>query len=108
MQVLARYRFLTPEGDLVEKAPEAGEFRYRQSWFTPGHVVLSATARLVASDPERVRTQMIENRARRGNSQPLGKRNAGCIFKNPPGQSAGRLIEAAGLKGCLLYTSRCV
>ena len=42
---------------------------------------------------------MAEYRGRRGNSQPLSKRNAGCIFKNPPGQSAGRIIEGAGLKG---------
>lgn len=99
VQVLTRYRFLTPEGDLVEKAPEAGEFRYRGSWFTPGHVVLSATARLAEGDPAGIRARMAEHRARRGTSQPIGKRNAGCIFKNPPGQSAGRLIEAAGLKG---------
>ncbi len=99
VQVLARYRFLTPEGDLVEKAPEAGEFCYRGSWFTPGHVVLSATARLVEGDPTRIRAQMAEHRARRGTSQPKSKRNAGCIFKNLPDQSAGRLIEAAGLKG---------
>jgi len=99
VQVLRRYRFLTPEGDVVEKAPEAGEFRYRGSWFTPGHVVLSATARLVEGDPPHIRAQMAEHRAKRGTSQPLGKRNAGCIFKNPPGESAGRLIETAGLKG---------
>jgi UDP-N-acetylenolpyruvoylglucosamine reductase len=42
---------------------------------------------------------MAEYRERRGTSQPLSKRNAGCIFKNPPGQNSGRLIEAAGLKG---------
>jgi len=99
VQVLARYRFLTPEGELVEKAPEPGEFRYRGSWFSAGHVVLSATARLAEGDPERIRAQVAEYRGRRGTSQPLSKRNAGCIFKNPPGQSAGRLIDAAGLKG---------
>lgn len=99
VQILARYRFLTPEGDLVEKTPEPGEFRYRGSWFTPGHVVLSATARLVEGDPTSIRARMAEHRAKRGTSQPLGKRNAGCIFKNPPGESAGQLIEAAGLKG---------
>ena len=42
---------------------------------------------------------MAEYRGKRGTSQPLSKRNAGCIFKNPPGQSAGRLIDQAGLKG---------
>lgn len=99
VQVLARYRFLTPEGDLVEKAPESGEFAYRWSWLTGGRVALSATARLVPGDPAALQAAMAAHRARRSSTQPLSKRNAGCIFKNPPGQHAGRLIEAAGLKG---------
>ena len=99
VDVLTRYRFLTPEGDLVEKAPEPGEFRYRWSFFTGGGVVLSATAELAEGDPVRIRAQVAEYREKRGTSQPLSKRNAGCIFKNPPGQSAGRLIDQAGLKG---------
>jgi UDP-N-acetylmuramate dehydrogenase len=36
------------------------------------------------------------------NSQPLNTKNAGCIFKNPPGASAGALIDQAGLKGLRL------
>jgi UDP-N-acetylmuramate dehydrogenase len=99
VQVLARYRFLTPDGELVEKAPEPGEFRYRQSWLRSGYVVLSATARLVEGDPARIRSLMNEYKTKRVASQPRGTRSAGCIFKNPPGQSAGRLIEQAGLKG---------
>ena len=99
VDVLARYRFLTPEGDLVDKAPEPGEFSYRQSFLTGGRVVLSATAQLAGGDPATIRAQVAEYRAKRGTSQPLSKRNAGCIFKNPPGQSAGRLIDATGLKG---------
>jgi UDP-N-acetylmuramate dehydrogenase len=42
---------------------------------------------------------MASHRAKRSQSQPQGKRNAGCIFKNPPGANAGQLIEVAGLKG---------
>lgn len=99
VQVLARYRFLTPEGDLVEKAPEPGEFAYRWSWLTDGRVALSATARLAPGDPAALQAAMAAHHAQRKRTQPLSKRNAGCIFKNPPGQHAGRLIEAAGLKG---------
>lgn len=99
VEVLARYRFLTPEGEVVDKAPEPGEFSYRQSFLTGGRVVLSATAHLAAGDPATIRAQVAEYRAKRGTSQPLSKRNAGCIFKNPPGLSAGRLIDQAGLKG---------
>ncbi len=99
VDVMARYRFLTPEGDLVEKAPEPGEFRYRWSFLTGGRVVLSATAALAEGDPTTIRSQVAEYREKRGTSQPLSRRNAGCIFKNPPGLSAGRLIDQAGLKG---------
>lgn len=99
VDVLTRYRFLTPEGELVEKAPDPGEFRYRWSFLTGGRVVLSATAELAEGDPLRIRAQVAEYREKRGTSQPLSKRNAGCIFKNPTGQSAGRLIDQAGLKG---------
>ena len=102
IDVLVRYRFLSPEGDLVEKAPQPGEFSYRWSFLSGGHVVLSATADLVEGDPARIRAQVAEYREKRGTSQPLSKRNAGCIFKNPPGQSAGRLIDSAGLKGLRL------
>jgi len=99
VEALARYRFLTPEGELIEKAPEPGEFRYRWSFLTGGRVILSATARLAEGDPAAIRAQVAEYREKRGTSQPLSKRNAGCIFKNPPGQSAGRLIDQAHLKG---------
>ena len=99
VDVLTRYRFLTPEGELVDKAPEPGEFSYRWSFLTGGRVILSATAQLVEGDPAVIRAQVAEYRGKRGTSQPLSKRNAGCIFKNPPGQSAGRLIDQAGLKG---------
>ena len=102
VDVLTRYRFLTPEGELVEKAPEPGEFGYRWSFLTGGRVILSATAGLVAGDAVAIRTRVAEYREKRGTSQPLSKRNAGCIFKNPPGQSAGRLIDQAGLKGLRL------
>ncbi|GLH70609.1 UDP-N-acetylenolpyruvoylglucosamine reductase [Geothrix rubra] len=99
VEVLDRYRFLTPEGELVEKGPEPGEFRYRWSFLTGGRVVLSATARLAEGDPAAIQARVGEYRRKRGTSQPLSRRNAGCIFKNPPGQSAGRLIDQAGLKG---------
>jgi UDP-N-acetylenolpyruvoylglucosamine reductase len=62
-------------------------------------VALGLTVRLAQGDPQRIRALVAEYRGKRRISQPLGRRNAGCIFKNPPGQSAGRLIDLAGLKG---------
>lgn len=99
VDVLERYRFITPDGELVEKRPEPGEFSYRWSFLTGGHVALGYTVKLAPGDAAAIQAQVAENMGKRGSSQPLSKRNAGCIFKNPPGQSAGRLIDQAGLKG---------
>lgn len=99
VDVLARFRFLTPGGDLVEKAPEPGEFKYRWSFLTGGHLALGLTVRLAPGDPARIQAQVEQFKLKRGTSQPLAMRNAGCIFKNPPGLNAGRLIDEAGLKG---------
>ncbi|MDE3245821.1 MAG: UDP-N-acetylmuramate dehydrogenase, partial [Acidobacteriota bacterium] len=99
VDILDTYRFLTPDGELVEKQPEPGEFKYRWSFLTGGHVGLAFTVNLVEGDRGRIQAQVAENMGKRGSSQPLSKRNAGCIFKNPPGASAGLLIDQAGLKG---------
>lgn len=77
------------------------EFGYRQSWLkrNPGQaVVLSAAFRLAGAPPEQVRARMAEFVAYRQRTQPPGA-SLGSMFRNPPGDFAGRLIEAAGLKG---------
>jgi UDP-N-acetylmuramate dehydrogenase len=98
-EVLERYRFLTPEGELVDRRPEPGEFGYRASALRHQGLALGLRLRLAAGDPTRIRETMAAHRARREATQPLATSNAGCIFKNPPGEHAGRLIEGAGLRG---------
>jgi UDP-N-acetylmuramate dehydrogenase len=76
-------------------------YDYRESWLkrNPGRaVVLSATFRLERSDPGRIKARMAEFTAHRQQTQPPGA-SMGSMFRNPPGDFAGRLIEAAGLKG---------
>ena len=65
-------------------------------------VVLSATFRLVPATPDEIRDRLDEIRRWRQAHQPLGIPSAGSYFRNPPDDSAGRLIEAAGLKGLRL------
>lgn len=65
----------------------------------PSRVVLSAVFRLRPDDPVAIRIRLDEIRRWRREHQPLGLPSAGSIFRNPPGEAAGRLVEAAGCKG---------
>jgi UDP-N-acetylmuramate dehydrogenase len=65
----------------------------------PRDVVIDATFRLASADPETIKARLDEIRHWRQAHQPLGLPSAGSVFRNSEGDSAGRLIEAAGLKG---------
>ena len=74
---------------------------YRDSRFKaePSDVVLQASFRLESADQATIAARLDEIRRWRREHQPLGIPSAGSAFRNPPGDSAGRLIDAAGLKG---------
>ncbi len=65
----------------------------------PGSVILSALFSVTLSDTGSVRAEVDRLLAARSNSQPINVPSCGSVFVNPPGDFAGRLIEAAGLKG---------
>jgi UDP-N-acetylmuramate dehydrogenase len=100
-QMLAKVRYLTPEGEIVEKAPLPQDFSYRSSFLADGHVALGASINLAKGDARAIKKTMDGFKAARAQSQPKG-RSAGCVFKNPPGRNAGQLIDSAGLKGARL------
>ena len=75
-------------------------FDYRESRFKHGdEVVLSATLQLEHGEPDAIGERVDANQAQRRATQPLADQNAGSVFRNPPGDHAGRLIDVAGLKG---------
>jgi UDP-N-acetylmuramate dehydrogenase len=78
-------RFKHAEGDLGTDAPR--------------DVVVDATFRLAPADPETIKGRLDDIRRWRQAHQPIGQPSAGSMFRNPAGDSAGRLIDAAGLKG---------
>ena len=102
-QIIQGATILRPDGSEEELPREALELSYRSSRFKGeagrGDVVLGATFQLQRGDPELIRGQLEEIRRWRREHQPLGIPSAGSVFRNPPGDAAGRLIEAAGLKG---------
>jgi UDP-N-acetylmuramate dehydrogenase len=75
-------------------------FEYRDSRFKQtGEVVLEAWLELALGDGEEITAAVAANQAQRRATQPLAEQNAGSVFRNPPGDFAGRLIDDAGLKG---------
>ncbi|MGH9303037.1 MAG: UDP-N-acetylmuramate dehydrogenase [Acidimicrobiales bacterium] len=74
------------------------DLSYRHSAISRTEIVLEATFTLAMADRDEVSARIAEIVAWRRANQPGGQ-NAGSVFTNPPGDSAGRLIEAAGLKG---------
>ncbi len=74
-------------------------FSYRDANLPAGLVVTWVRLRLDKDDTARVHSKLRELVLRRKTSQPSGHPNSGSMFRNPPGDFAGRLIEAAGMKG---------
>ena len=87
------------EGGLHRQAVVSSDFSYRGSPFQSGAVIVEAVFELTPEEPAVIEARIKEIAARRGSTQPPGERSAGCVFKNPPGESAGRLIDVCGLKG---------
>ncbi len=98
---------ICPLADSVEVLDSSGqiktrkrgefEYSYRHSRLRED-VILGATLRLKPDAAEAIETRIAQSLSKRF-EQPIGERSAGCMFKNPPGDFAGRLIDCAGLKG---------
>lgn len=86
-------------GMAERRTSEALGLRYRHSELAPSEAVVEATFALSPDDPLAIKDRMDRYRKHRADTQPGALQNAGSTFKNPPGDSAGRLVEAAGLKG---------
>ena len=97
--VTLRVFSIDENGDtLIRENGECG-FGYRRSTLPPSEVVTHARLRLTPRPRRDIDQAVRQLRDRRKAREPHGVPNAGSIFKNPPGDYAGRLIEACGLKG---------
>jgi UDP-N-acetylmuramate dehydrogenase len=95
--VMTRIEVLDADGEQVAP-PQGWQFHYRGSTIPEGNTVASITLALERADPAPLVAEIRELQLQRVRSQPRG-RNAGCVFKNPAGASAGRILDQVGLKG---------
>jgi len=97
--VLVSVAVMSVSGELKIIEKERLIFTYRNSNIPDDQIILSANVSLQKDDPEEVKKRTREFLARKKERQPLGVLSAGCVFKNPEGSSAGKLIDEAGCKG---------
>ncbi|MDK2955069.1 MAG: UDP-N-acetylmuramate dehydrogenase [Desulfovibrionales bacterium] len=101
---LASVRIFSLDRGMVELEREKISAGYRR--FDPGisgfWLVWEAVLLLDKDEPARIKARMREVHDKKKATQPVGSRSAGCVFKNPPGESAGRLLDQAGMRGARL------
>jgi UDP-N-acetylmuramate dehydrogenase len=98
-QVLERALVTSAEGTGWLTPAELG-LSYRNSDLRPGQVVAHVELRLRARPPEEIKAEVRELNATRKTAQPTNRRTFGSVFKNPDHElTAGRMLEACGLKG---------
>ncbi len=95
------------DGELVRRDNAACGFVYRGSALPKDEVVVQASMELTPRPRAEIEADVAGLRKRRKEREPHGVANAGSIFKNPPGDFAGRLIEVAGLKGTRVGAAEC-
>jgi UDP-N-acetylmuramate dehydrogenase len=99
--VLESVTVLRADGSEATQPAAELSLTYRDSRLkeSPGDLILTATFRLAPSDPAQIRARLDEIREWRREHQPLSRPSAGSVFRNPAGDSAGRLIDTCGLRG---------
>ncbi len=107
---LLRVFLLNTKGETGWVEAAALDLAYRHSILrehdAPDRIVLRAEFALRPEDPTAIRARMDEQRRQRKATQPTSQASAGSVFKNPPGESAARLIDQAGLKGTWMGGAR--
>jgi UDP-N-acetylmuramate dehydrogenase len=96
---LEAVEIVTADGQSRDLPRAAIPFAYRSSGLPQGSVVTAGAFALAPGDPGDIRRRISGYLVRRNAAQPVEHRSAGSVFKNPPGDFAGRLVEQAGLKG---------
>ncbi|MBN8968800.1 MAG: UDP-N-acetylmuramate dehydrogenase [Rhizobiales bacterium] len=97
--VLVEARGVTRSGEKVTFSNTEMKFVYRGNGVDPSIVFTSALFRGRMADPQAIRARMTEVQQHRETAQPIREKTGGSTFKNPPGHSSWKLVDAAGLRG---------
>jgi UDP-N-acetylmuramate dehydrogenase len=97
--VLVEARAVSRRGDKITVDNAGMKFEYRNSAIYPSVIFTGGTFRGRRAEPEAIRARMNEVQSHRETVQPIREKTGGSTFKNPPGQSAWKLIDAAGMRG---------
>ena len=99
--VVESVKVLTPDLNIIKLVNRELDFHYRTSFLqkNPGYICLEAVIELQKGKKDAIEDVIKERKKRRLESQPLEYPSAGSVFRNPPDNFAGKLIEDAGLKG---------
>ncbi|MBI2218628.1 MAG: UDP-N-acetylmuramate dehydrogenase [Candidatus Rokubacteria bacterium] len=91
--------FLHPDGTIGEFKPGPGNFTYKAFHLPPGSVLVGCRLRLHRRPLAEIQKEIKQRLKVKKSTQPLALASAGCVWKNPPGAEATRLLEKAGLRG---------
>lgn len=97
--ITAYLKMINGEGRLVRKGKRLLSFSYRKLRLEPGELILSGGLTISTGEGRTIQEETRRLWSFRKTAQPLNYPSCGSVFKNPPGDFAGRLIEEAGLKG---------
>ncbi len=97
--VLVEAHGITRSGAKVTFSNAEMKFVYRSHGVDPSIIFTSALYRGQITDPEKIRARMNEVQQHRETAQPIREKTGGSTFKNPPGHSSWKLVDAAGLRG---------
>lgn len=97
--VIVSVTIMDRAGDMRVLQRDEIRFTYRGSNLSDDLIIVNAWVRLIREDEGIVKKRISEFLQRKADTQPIAEPSAGCVFKNPEGDSAGRLIDSAGCKG---------
>jgi len=86
-------------GEIEERTLNPDEFSYRSSPFEEGEVVLDLLMQLERGNEKAIWEKTTAILKKKKEQQPLLSKSCGCVFQNPPNDSAGRLLDKVGMKG---------